>query len=120
TGPTGPTGPTDPVMTMVTPGKHPASSSMFADNAKFIWDGGSTAKLWTNKGDIILKGVKKLDDGTLVATHGYGKFGDWNGWLVDNDKDGYVFKAEAGTGNDFPFEIDLKAGKDVTGEIHTH
>lgn len=103
---------------MITKGTYQASSDSF-NQGKFMWDGGSTAKLWTDQGDLILKGVQKLDDGSLVATSGYGKFGGWYGNLKDNDGDGYVLKIGTQNPNGtFDFEVDLKKGMDVKGHLH--
>lgn len=102
---------------MISTGKHDADSNMFKDGA-FIWNGGSTAKLWTTEGDIQLTGVKKLDDGTLIATGGKGKFGNWYGNLKDLNGDGRVLTIKPSTdGATHDFSLDVDKGKVVTGTI---
>lgn len=87
-------------------------------DVKLTWNGGTTATLWTSKGDITLSGVQKLADGSLVATSGSGSYNGWWGNLKDNDGDGYVFKlGTQGADGKFSFEADLKLGMDLTGKV---
>ncbi|HRJ94794.1 MULTISPECIES: hypothetical protein [unclassified Thiothrix] len=104
---------------MISTGTHTGKTSDGCNaDVKFMWTGGSTATLWTSKGDMSLWGVQKLADGTLVATGGSGSYNGWYGSFKDNDGDGYVFKI--GTQNadgTFTFEADLKLGMDLKGKL---
>lgn len=87
-------------------------------DVKLMWNGGSTATLWTSLGDITLTGVQKQADGTLTATGGSGKYNGWYGNLTDNDGDGKVFKLSTqGADGQFRFEADLKKGMDLKGHV---
>ncbi|MCK5725321.1 MAG: hypothetical protein KAH22_00695 [Thiotrichaceae bacterium] len=83
---------------------------------------GSTANFWVSikdspngvhTGDIYLSGLKKLDDGSLVATSGKETiFNVGRGkQLVDTNGDGYVFRVgPQNAGGKFDFEIERGYG----------
>ncbi|HPQ95411.1 MAG TPA: hypothetical protein PLN94_07475 [Thiolinea sp.] len=103
---------------MIGTGSHTVHSNMF-NSGTFTWNGGSTAKLVTDKGTLTFTDVHKNAEGCLVATKGSGDFAGWWGNLVDQDGDGYVLKIGTqkpdGT---FDIQTDLAKGKIVNGSIH--
>ncbi len=104
---------------MITPGMHTGKTTDGCNSdVKLTWNGGTTATLWTSKGDMTLTGVQKQADGTLTATGGSGTYNGWYGNFADNDGDGKVFKLSTqGADGKFTFEADLKKGMDLTGKV---
>ncbi|MEZ5478863.1 MAG: hypothetical protein R3E95_15695 [Thiolinea sp.] len=87
------------------------------------WDGANdnSFTIWKASGDLVVNGVQKLSDGTLVVTSGLESIhNDGSSWRPVNDEngDGYVLKiSPQGTDGKFGFELDRAYGSTVTGKF---